>query len=116
MQKKEQLQDIENRIEKIYDALETGKLPVELISSRLKELTNQKKSLEIEISDLEIQSLSQYDIPFSLDDIEKELRKIPQMFESGTMEEKRTFLRSIISQIIVTDDDIHIEYSQNIFG
>jgi chromosome segregation ATPase len=41
-----QLEDVRRRLHKLYDALETGKLEVEDLAPRIKELNAQKDDLE----------------------------------------------------------------------
>jgi hypothetical protein len=65
--------------------------------------------LEAEINSLAIQAKEYQPIYYTEADIERHIYNLRQLFERGTYEEQRAFLRSFVQKIIVTDNDISIE-------
>ena len=107
--KKRELGRIETRLDKLYTALETGAISLDLLAPRLKQVITEKTELESELANLESQSIDRLQILET--DVEKHIRNIRSLFNEGTFEDKQAFLRSFVQKVTITDDDILIEYT-----
>ena len=106
-----QLDQHKERLHKLYDALETGKISLDDLSPRIKELTgkirdleNQKFEMEVSLKNDRYVELSPSLIKAYVDDLKELLRK-------GTLLEQKAFLRSFIKRIEVDQDKVGIEYT-----
>ena len=121
---KKELQNLLNRLMKeqkeidkkkavYYQGLETGKLDMDLVAGRLKELKSQEEkitqqSLEAEERFLELPETKHY-IPNKKE--YQELKESLQVFiEEATPQQKRLFLSKFIHSITVHPDKITVEY------
>ena len=105
-----ELNDIKSRLSKFYDALKTGKLGLDDLSPRIKQLKASQDELakarvRVEadmvvegVQHVEVEALKAYD---------QDLRGL---LEEGDFTQSKTFLRSFVKKIIVDGDKVKIEY------
>ena len=106
-----QLTDLTKRRDKLYDALETGKLELEDLAPRLKSVVAQVNDLEAErvqltesIRDSKVKLLSASAVKACVGDLKALLGK-------GSIIEQKSFLRSFIKRIEVDLPRVLIEYT-----
>ena len=106
--------DINHRLERLYDAIETGKLNLDDVVIRIRELRQrqeqlQAKRLEIEseMSDRKVELADLETVSYYVDDLHNLLKE-------GTLAERRAFIRSFIKEVKVTGGEAVLSYSMPI--
>ena len=114
---KETIQGIEtnitenrSRIDKLLDALETGKLSVDEISPRVNELKSTIKALEAK-RDALINKSGHQNYLLNYDQVTTYVNDLRILLEDSTLTQRKSFLRSFIKQIIVNYPKVTIEYT-----
>ena len=104
---KAQLEDVERRLQRQYEAIESGNMPAELVAERLQQLKDQKKNIEKELGryrdmpDLPDHLLE----PESLQEIQESLRS---MFDGQNPKLVKRYLTFLIDKIEVSPDKVTI--------
>ena len=106
-----QLEDLRERLHKLYSALETGKLEVEDLAPRIKELREQIEELEAKrlelvesIRDTKVELLEAPVVKAYVEDLRALLGK-------GSIVEQKSFLRSFVKRIEVSLPQVAIDYT-----
>lgn len=107
---RKKLNDIQKRISRQYEAIESGLLDIFLVAERLKELRDQKEKMDKEISQIEELSKKSYYIQIDRRTIEKFQQEMEEIFIGDNPQEKREFLKKFIEKIVVNNDNITIKY------
>ena len=106
-----QLTDPIKRRDKLYNALETGKLDIEYLAPRIKELKSQidilkEKRMEIieNIKTTEIKTLKSSEIKEYVSDLKN-------LLSNGTIIEQKSFIKSFIKRIEINLPKVIIDYT-----
>ena len=99
------------RLDRLYDALETGKVDIEDLAPRIKELRreheqlqNRKYELESHLSDRKVELADLKRVMAYVDNIRNTL-------DIGTLSERKAFIRSFVKSIKVKGDDAQMSYT-----
>ncbi len=95
------LTDLAERLRRLYAALETGRLSVDDLAPRIKELRSQIHDLEAHKAQVESGlegglQVGASEIKFYVDDLQG-------LLEAGSMMERKSFLRSFIRQVVIPE-------------
>ncbi len=109
---KNRLNDINKRIQKLYEHLETGKIDLDDIAPRIKQLSKDKKSLLEEHAEIENEVGNNENVKL----IPKEMLKpyvldLKETLMEGNIIEQKQFIRSFVKSISVTYPKAEIEYT-----
>jgi len=103
--------DVNRRLEQLYDAIETGKINLDDLVPRIRELRTQQEQLharriELEnmISDRVVELADLETISGYVDDLHKLLKE-------GSLTERRAFIWSFVREVRVTSDEAVLSYS-----
>ena len=107
---KRKISDIQIRINRQYEAIESGIIDASLVAPRLRELKNQKDTLQEEISYCESLNNQNQPVYITRSMIEKFRKEMEQIFIGENIQEKRDFLKKFIEKIIIKDKEIEIIY------
>ena len=106
-----QIGDLRERLHKLYDALETGKLEIDELAPRIRELKaridemeKQRNSFVEDMESEEVELLSAPAVKEYADDLRSLLSK-------GSIMEQKSFLRSFVKRIEVNLPDVAIDYT-----
>jgi site-specific DNA recombinase len=108
------LTDINHRLERLYDAIETGKLNLDDVVIRIRELRQRQEQLQVKRIEIESQMS---DRKVDLSDIETiscYVDDLHDLLKEGTLTEARTFIKSFIKEIRVTGNEVILTYSMPI--
>ena len=101
---------ISGRLDKLYDALETGKVDLDDLAPRIKglrlqleQLQNRKYELECHLSDRKVELADLKSVMGYVDNLRSVL-------DRGTLQERKAFIRSFVRSIKVTGDDAKLSY------
>lgn len=100
-----EIEKIDNQISRFMDLYSLGNFTIEQVSSKINSLTEQKKSLENELSNFQIDSEElTFEETISLVD------SFEDIIERGNFDEIRLLLTSLISYIELDNEDIYIHW------
>ena len=99
------------RLDRLYDALETGKVDIEDLAPRIKELRfkqeqlqNRKYELECHLSDSKVE-------PADLKRVMAYVDNFRNTLDIGTLSERKSFIRSFVRSIKIKSDDAQMSYT-----
>lgn len=105
------INDINYRLERLYDAIETGKVELGDIVVRIRDLRacqeqHQTRRIEIEneMSDRRVEFADLEHITGYVDDLKKVL-------DSGLISERKSFIRSFVKEVKVADNEVVLSYT-----
>lgn len=107
---KKKASDMQNRVMRQYEAIESGVIDVSLVAPRLKELKTQRENLQEEIAYYENLNNRHQPIHISRQMIDGFRKEMEQIFIGDNVQEKREFLKKFIEKIIVKEDGLEIIY------
>jgi len=107
---KKKASDLQNRVMRQYEAIESGIIDVSLVAPRLKELKTQRENLQEEIAYYETLNSKHQPIHISRQMIDSFRKEMEQIFIGDNVQEKREFLKKFIEKIIVKEDEVEIVY------
>jgi hypothetical protein len=103
--------DVNSRLDKLYDAIETGKLQLDDLAIRIQELRKhqellQSRRIEIEsqISDRKVELADLKNVSLYVSDLRDLLNR-------GSVAERRSFIKSFVKQIDVVGNEATLHYS-----
>ena len=105
-----ELKDVKDRLSRLYDVLETGKLGLNDLAPRIKELKRRQDELgktrvQIE-ADMVVQGIGQVDV----DTVKSYAQDLRDLLEESDFTERKAFLRSFIKRIEVNEEQVTIHY------
>jgi site-specific DNA recombinase len=106
-----QLGNLRERLGKLYNSLETGKLDIDDLAPRIKELKAQINILEKKRIDVDEETSSPSSIPFKMNMLKHYIEDLTTLLIKGTIVEQKSFLRSFIKRIVVNHPDVRIDYN-----
>ena len=103
--------DVNHRLERLYDVIETGKLNVDDIVVRIHELRKRQEQLQIKKIEIESQMSDKQVELADLETISYYVDDLHSLLKEGTLAERKTFIRSFIKEVKVTGNEAVISYS-----
>ncbi|HOD16755.1 MAG TPA: hypothetical protein PKI31_18710, partial [Spirochaetota bacterium] len=95
----------------IYEAIESGKLEIDNINHRLKQLKDDreelekgKRALEYKMHNTEIQQID-------FNTVKRYVKKLRPLLSKGTIAERRSFISSFVERINVNYPEIEIQFT-----
>jgi site-specific DNA recombinase len=105
-----ELYDVGIRLSKLYDALETGKLNLDDLSPRIKELkVKQDKLSKLRVqteADMVVAGVQHVDVEI----VKSYAQDLRSLLEEADFTQSKTFLRSFVKRIIIDGDKVKIQY------
>ena len=106
-----QLETLRGKLGKLYNSLETGKLDVDDLAPRIKELKAQIDTLETKRTEIIEEMQSPKIIPFNLKTLKTYAQDLADLTSKGSIIEQKSFLRSFIKRIVVNHPKLTIYYN-----
>ncbi|MBC7093696.1 recombinase family protein [Candidatus Bipolaricaulota bacterium] len=101
---------IQARLARLFDALETGKLELEDLAPRIKDLRKSIEKLENRKEALLEAKGTQDVVVVDKDTILAYARDLEKTLSTGSLSERKTFLASLVKRIVVHQERVEIEY------
>lgn len=105
-----QLSDAKERLNRLYDSLETGKLGVDDLAPRIKALKIEIETLESKKNDITARARKPKDTNLDLSALKEYVGDLATLLKNGSILEQKSFLRSFIKRINVNLPQVEIEY------
>ena len=100
-----ELGDVRNRLEKLYDAIETSELTLEVLSPRIFSLRHREEQLEAARDDAERQlEQRRVELP-NTEEIKEYVADFRDFLKEGTIPERKALIRNFVEGIEVNGDE-----------
>lgn len=104
-------QELENRLSRLYDALETGKLNLSDLAPRIKALRTRQDELSkarvIAEAEMTLQGYQQLDI----DAVRSYVADLSNILEESEVAQRKAFLRSFVKKIVIEREEVKLYYN-----
>ena len=113
------LEDITNtnhRLERLYDAVETGKIPLADLAPRIHDLRQRQEKLQAQRIQIENQLSDRRVELASPEVVSSYVEDLRRVLEESELTEKRAFVRSFIKRIRIVGQEAFLSYTMPING
>ena len=107
----DQLEGLRDRIGKLYNSLETGKLGIDHLAPRIKGLKAQIDALESKRNEITNEIKNPSSLPFDLKTLNNLAKDLADVLQNGTIMEQKAVLRSFVKRVIINRPDITLDYT-----
>ncbi len=106
-----EINNVNSRLERLYDALETGALQLADLAPRIKELRQRQEQLQISRQELEM-LLSDRRVELAdLETVTQYVADLHNLLNDSTLTEKKSFIKSFVSEVRVTGTEVLLAYN-----
>ena len=105
------IDDTNRRLERLYDAIETGKLDLDDLALRIKELRQRQEQLQTQRIEIENRMSDRKVELVNLETMTEYIVDMQAVLREGTLVERKAFIRSFVKDICVHGDQAVITYS-----
>ena len=102
--------DVAARLIRLYDALETGKISIDLLAPRIRDLKERQDKLQGRKSELHMLMTGEKAEVASQQDVAKCAADFQELLEEGSLAEKKAFIRSFVDEVRVTGEHVLVNY------
>jgi len=103
--------DINHRLERLYDAIETGKLNLDDVVVRIRDLRQRQEQLQAKRIEIESQMSDRKVELADLENVSRYVDDLHNLLKEGSLAERRTFIKSFIKEIRVTGNEAVLTYT-----
>ena len=106
-----ELSDVKKRLEKLYEAIETSELTLEVLSPRVMSLRHREEQLEAARDDAETQlEHRRVELP-NTEEITQYVADFRDFLQEGTIPERKALIRNFVEGIEVVGDEATLTYT-----
>ncbi len=106
-----ELSDVRKRLEKLYEAIETSELTLEVLSPRIMSLRHREEQLEAAREDAETQlEQRRVELP-NTEEIARYVAEFQDFLKDGTIPERKALIRNFVEGIEVEGDEATLTYT-----
>jgi site-specific DNA recombinase len=105
------INDISERLGRLYDAVETGKLDLGDIALRIKELRLRQEQLHFQKNEIENELSDKRIKPIDMETMTHYVAEMQEIISQGSLANKKAFIRGFVKDIRVTGDEAVMNYS-----
>ena len=106
-----EMYDLENRLSRLYDALETGKLTLDDLAPRIKALRMRQDELSktraVAEAEMTLQGYQHVDI----DAVHAYVTDLQSLLDESGVTQRKAFLRSFVKKIVVEKEEVKLYYN-----
>ena len=103
--------DVNQRLERLYDALETGKVTTDDLSPRIQELRERQKQLNAAKWELEALLADRHLELADEKTVRRFIEELRALLGESPLAERRSFIRGFVSEVKVTGDQVLLTYT-----
>ena len=107
----EQITDIDRRLGRLYDALETGNVAIDDLGPRIGELKSRRAQVQQGISDLTRVGEAKDNLVADLVTVKPHVHELSALLEEASFGEQKAFLRSFVKSIDVWPEKVLVRYT-----
>ncbi len=108
---KSELVQVGNRLDRVYTAIESGKVLADDLSGRLRDLNNQVGELKRQIAALEDEKANSMPVKLTRSQLRVHVGDLRALLQEGEFFEQKSFLRSFVKRIELTYPEVVVEYT-----
>ena len=101
-----ELADVQRRLDRQYDALETAELTLSDLSPRIQQLRQRQGQLQATLIDAESALAERRDRLQDISEVTKHLADMRQLLEESRLAERKSFIRLFVQEIVIRDKDM----------
>ncbi|MFH1892736.1 MAG: hypothetical protein ABIK83_08670 [Candidatus Zixiibacteriota bacterium] len=105
-----QIDEVNRRLEKLYDALETGKIKLEQLTPRIRQHTERAEKLKRERIDLQ-ESMQRENVQINRAQMLHYVDDLRLLLSESSIAEQRSFLKSFVKRIEIEPTELTLEYT-----
>jgi site-specific DNA recombinase len=106
-----EIADVDRRLERLYDALETGKIQLADLAPRIQQLRQRREQLQATRWEVE-QQLSDRRVELADEEtVAGYVADLRDLLNEGSLAERRTFIRSFVKEVKVTGKEALLTYT-----
>ena len=106
-----ELSDVRSRLGKLYEAIETSELTLEVLSPRIMSLRHREEQLEAAREDAETQlERRRVELP-TTEEIREYVADFREFLKEGTIPERKALIRNFVEGIEVVGDEATLTYT-----
>jgi len=107
----DEITSLNNRLEKLYDALETGKMGLDDLTPRIQQLRHRQEQLQSRKWELEA-LLSERRVELAdLETVARCIDDLRSLLEESSLTERKAFIRSFVREVKVTGEEVLLTYT-----
>lgn len=106
-----EIAEVNRRLDRLYDAIETGKVTPDDLSPRIKQLKEQKGKLESQKWDLEWQMKARKVELADLETVTQYVNELRDLLTESSIAERKSFIKSFVKEVVVTGDKAELRYT-----
>jgi site-specific DNA recombinase len=103
--------DVEHRLERLYDAIETGQIKLSDLAPRIQQLRQRQEQLQARRLELEMQLSDRRVELADMETVTAYVNDLHNFLSGSSLTEKKSFVRSFIKEVKVTGDDVLLAYT-----
>ena len=107
----EEIQDVNRRLGRHYDAIESGKLSFEDLAPRIKELKGRKESLEARKWELEWHIKARKVELADAETVRRYVQDLRNLLNNSPLVERKSFIKSFVKEVRVTGNQAELIYT-----
>jgi site-specific DNA recombinase len=107
----DEVTDTNHRLERLYDAIETGKINLDELVPRIRELQSRQEQLQLRRIEIENQMSDRRVELADLETISGYVDDLHELLKEGSLAERRAFIRSFVKEVRVTGAEAVLSYS-----
>lgn len=107
----DEIAGINNRLERLYDALETGKLGLDDVAPRIRRLRCRQEQLQSRKWELEALSSDRRVELTDLETVTRYFDDLRSLLDENSLAERKSFIRSFVKEVKVTGDEVLLTYT-----
>ncbi len=108
---KEEVADVDRRLDRLYDAVETGKLDNADLAPRIKQLRERKDNLQARKWELEWQLKEQRVELADIGAVTRYVEDLRNILSEGSIVERKSFIKSFVKKVEVTGSEVCLTYT-----
>ncbi len=107
----DQITDTTRRLERFYDVIETGKISLDDVGPRIRELRERYDKLQARKEELNILVAEQtLEVP-TVDEVREWATDLRNSLERGSLAERKAFIRGFVKEVRITGDEAKLTYT-----
>ncbi len=105
-----ELADIQRRLDRLYDALETGKLVLDDLSPRIQHLRHRQEHVQAAKADVEDLLAQRSAECLSVREVRKYVGELRRLLQQSELAERKAFIKSFVREIVVRGNQAELRY------
>ncbi len=106
-----QITDTSRRMERLYDVIETGKVSLDDVGPRIRELRERYDKLQARREELNVTLAEEtLEVP-TLEEVRECAAELRNSLERGSLTERKAFIRGFIKEVNITGDEAKLTYT-----